>query len=312
MGFRKVTLGALTDLGPFDRLDSDVTGYGVRGAVGYVFPTGTFDPMFGINARVAIGGSYIDADGTSAADTTVTDNTMYPLLLSGAGTPTAFGFNCSAGAGLTCSTQSELDTDYRNWEVNGKLATDYKNGLLTVTPALTVFGGNSQYDQGFNQDFTQRNLAGVVQNTGVYTARTTLDWDDVGARVGLSGSFALTRWLTLQAGGDIGFAYRQASFSGRDVESTTAVAVFSGAGAVSDDASETAFLANAEAGIVITPMPGILMRGFAGITWDSDVPSFSGPSFAGPISAPTSVKPAALRFEDETSYYAGGRVGVKF
>jgi hypothetical protein len=257
-------------------------------------------------------GSYVDADGTDGSATALTSDTTFPILLSGAGVPAVFGFACLPVLNLTCSTQAALATDYRSWGINGKVATDYEKGALALTPSITVFGGNSRNDQDFDQSFTQRNLAGVVQNTGVYAAATKLDWDDVGAKVGLNAKFALTNWLALQAGGDIGFAYRQALFSGRDVVATSAGAVLSGASVVSDEASETAFIANAEAGAVLTPLSGVSIRGFVGLTWDSEVPGFSGPSFTGPIGAPTTVTPAAIRFEDEVSYYAGGRIAVEF
>lgn len=58
-------------------------------------------------------------------------------------------------------------------------------------------------------------------------------------------------------------------------------------------------------------MSNVIVRGFVGLNYDSSVPGVQAPArnvaFTG-----SSVPPASIRFEHETSYYAGGGLVVKF
>ena len=312
LGFRKTTDSPDTfDRGPFDDLSSNVTGAGRRGAVGYNFGPGTFNPLLGIGSRVEIGGSYVDADGASSAASTLTDGRMSPVLLSGAGIPFTDSFWCSSG--FRCPTASALTTDYRNWQMYGKFATDYTNGTSTLTPYLSLFGGNGRNNQAFGQSFSQVNSIGDVVNTGSYNASTQLDWDDFGGKVGVDSKIPVNSWLAVQLGGAIGFAHRNASLAGQDRSLVTGNFAFSGTSTVNDNESTTALIANAEAALIITPISGVSLRGFAGIIADSDVPGVAGPSFTGrAVDGPATVTPAGIDFDSETSYYAGGGLVASF
>jgi hypothetical protein len=315
LGLRNIVPIALTDLGPTNSFDPRATGYGVRGAVGYVFSPGTFAPMFGSDVRFEIGASYVNVrDSSSGAATFAPTFTGGASLLSGATFPPAsfLSINCTPGA-FNCATAATLDTRYRSWDVSGKLASDFKMGTVTLTPSVAVFGGNTRNNQSFAQSFSQHDPTGLLFNTVAYNAATLLDWTDVGARAGLDAQVSLNSWLSVGAGGSIGFAHRSVSLSGSDGAVYGLFGpIATAASAITADADKTALKANVEGNVTVRVGPRTALRVFAGLNYDNNVPGVSSPTFSGPFNNATSVTPAGISFSSETSYYAGGGALVRF
>src|SRR6266851_400589 len=124
-------------LQPFD---THLNGGGAHGAVGYVLP--------GTSTRFEFGGSFVGASATNSQSTTNTNNVVVAQFLNGSGLNS--NFNCIPGF-VTCSTLSRLSTDYSAWQLNGKVASDWKYGSVIVTPSAAVFGGNSRVGQSLSQ-----------------------------------------------------------------------------------------------------------------------------------------------------------------
>jgi hypothetical protein len=299
LGFHNVGPGAgFPDLGPVQNLDRRSDGAGVRGAFG----------ISGVSARIEVGGSYIAARGTTSQTANSTQFVSAPLL-SGAG---AVAFNCSPSLGLSCNTVGSLTTNYSAWQFNGKIADDLRYGTLTVTPSAALFGSNSRANQSFTQVFTDM-LTGVgVISTGTYAASTTLNWTDLGGRVGLDVNAPLTNALTFGIGGWVGAAARTVSMTGNDTAASAPPPVFNGASAISAGANKGVFLANAEAGFAYRWTPVVTLRAFGGVNYDNKVPGITNPTFAGSVNAPTSATPANIYFANETSFYGGGGFLVRF
>jgi hypothetical protein len=293
------------DLGPAQAFNPRATGFGTRGAIGYVLPGGPLSPAFGTNVRIELGVSYVHATRSQSgvADGAFSDS----VLLNGATNAIAFG--CLPGGAVTCSVASALSTNYRSWQINGTIASDYKMGQVTLTPSVAVIGGNARNQQGLAQ--TVRQLNPGLLNTANYTADTTLKWTDIGARFGLTGTMDLTTWLAASLGGYVGGVGRSVSFNGSDVLVSTLLVP--GASTVAGNASTTALVANAEAGLAVKVMQATTLRGFVGLNYDGNVPGISAPSYTGNrFPAATSTTPAGIFFSSQTSYYAGGGVMVKF
>jgi hypothetical protein len=311
LGYRNVpAVGPTTDLGPLDSVRAHVDGFGVRGALGYILPRNSYASAWGSNLRFELGAKYVNASGTQNDAATPTQ-LLGQQLLNGATAPAAF--TCTGA--LTCSVASSLHTDYRTWQLDGKVATDYTIGAARLTPSVAVFGGEGRNEQTLNQALTQF-LGGGILNTGSYGASTALHWDDLGARAGLDANVPLTSWLSVGLGGYVGFAHRDASLSGSDV-ATSNVAVFAGNSAIAASATTTAFVANVEGGVSIKPWTShdVTFRLFGGADFDNKVPGISPTSFVGAATAPggpTSTTPAGILFTSETNVYAGGGLLVRF
>jgi hypothetical protein len=294
------------NLGPVQSYNPRATGYGLAGAIGYILPYGTLSPAFGSNARAELGVSYVHAtdsqSGVSAPSTGDFNLQTLDSRLS------ALNFGGDPG-----DARSSLSTDYAAWTGNLKGTSDYRFGAFTVTPMVLVFGGRASNDQDF---FQQLGLVGGPGNISTnYNLNSSVHWTDLGARVGLKGSVDAMNWLTLAVGGNIGFASRHASLSATDF--CAVITCNPHSGSIDASASATPFLANAELSATARALPGVEARAFVGLNYDSRVPGILGPnwtvlppggfSFGNPIGTP-----AGIKFESETSWYAGGGLTVKF
>lgn len=305
LGMHNYGFTSLLDSGPLQSFDPRTSGDGVRGAMGYIFPSGTLPAMFGTNVRMEIGASYIH---TSATQSGAASGGGEAVNL--AGGASLFAFNCSVG--FSCSTASTLDTDYRSWQINGKAASDYRYGAMTWTPSVALVGGDSRNSQGLSQALSQFNAGGALQHTASYGASTLLDWTDFGARVGLDGRLEVSHWLTFSAGGYVGVVDRRTSLSGGDNFAASGGVVAVAASSISTDATTAAFVANAEVGLEAHVMPKVTLRAFTGVNFDSRVPGISAPGFNGPFNPGSTPVPAAIFYAAEASYYAGGGLRIKF
>ncbi len=288
--------------GPSETYKPRVDGYGIAGTAGYVAPDGTFANMWGRNVRLEIGASYIRASGTTtgrSADIAGFGYSYAAQMLGG-------GFGETNGFGSTSWTNSTLTTDYTAWKIGLKSAADHSFGPVTLTPSLSVFAGHASN----NQTFFQQLNAGASPSNRNYRASSLLGWTDWGARAGLDGKWQLANWLSVGLGGNIGTAWRDVSMNASDEYNHLGVGGYTAYSAAAGSHATAPLLASAEASATIQPLPGVSLKVFGGLNFDSRVPGMSAASFVG--GAPTGVTPAGIKFASETSYYAGGRLTVGF
>lgn len=302
LGMRNITALTFIDQGVISPFDPKPNGSNIRGAIGYIFPTGAFSPASGTNVRAELGVSYGRAKGTQSAAAAITANNVSLSFLDGSGRNVAFVCN---GGGFTCTTNSTLSSSYDTWQIDGKFASDFRSGGFTLTPSIAVFGGRSRNNQTLSQTFAQ-----TGGNTGIYTASTSVSWSDIGARVGLEGNVDVSSVMSVGLGGYAGVAGRRASLSGNDAGTDSlAGIVFGGASAISIGANTTASVANVEANLTFKPTPAAAIRVFTGVNYDSRVPGISSPTFTPLFVTRTA---SGITFQSESSYYAGVGGTVRF
>lgn len=290
-----------------ERHDPRADGFGIRAAIGYVFRDGTFPISLGSNQRIELGGSYLKADGSSSATNSNSNVNMYVYNLNGIVPPGAGLAGCG---GATCSTPSTLTSNYRAWDIALASKTDFKAGPLTLTPSLALVGGKGSTQHGLTQQLL---LDGApypfITGGNTYDMNAALDWNDLGARIGLEARYEVTAWLSLGLGGTAGWANRSVSLSANDRLLFPAhIGVI--ASSLAASANTTPFIGSAEASVTLRPSRNISIKGFAGLKYDSQVPGIAGIGF--PATGVDSLGPARIKFESETGYYAGGGVTVKF
>lgn len=262
----------------------------------------------GTNGRIEFSGSYVNATAEQAATAVSTLGSGYSLPQVGG--LTNFAGSVACGAGKSCVVSSTLGTSYSSWQVSGRYATDYRVSGVTITPSLAVFGGKSRNAQ----TLSETNLLGGAASVR-YDADTKLDWTDWGARAGLSGSVPVTDWLTFVAGGNAGLAMRRVSLTGSDSANAFVggVPLFAPTlSATTSGAATTAFVANAEAGVNVKLAPSWALRAFGGLNYDNKVPGVSAPGVVLPFGIGGVTTPAGIKYQAETSYYAGGGLTVRF
>jgi hypothetical protein len=210
----------------------------------------------------------------------------------------------SGGCVPPCALTANLSTDYRAWRANLKGATEFKSGVLTLTPSLILFGGQTRADQDFRE---------VLHTFGLYSADVSLRWTDWGAMIGLDGQVEVTRMLAFGLGGHVGAAIRDVSLSARDASLYFG---FSNpaASSVRTNDDTTALLANAEARVTVKPSSSMEIKAFGGVNYDSRVPAIAAPNVATVILTGSGRRgsPAGIKFDGESSWYAGGGLTVRF
>jgi hypothetical protein len=284
------------DLGPVQQFEPRLDAGGVRGAIGTALP--------GTNARIELGGSYIEGSTGNAFSTPGVPG-VAGLLMTGSGVNNAVG--CIA---ITCTVAGALRTDYRAWSLNAKALADWNFGSVIVTPSVAVFGGVTRADQALSQTLE---LGGGIGTGATYSASTTLQWRDIGGRAGINLRSFVTPSFVIGWGGSVAAAARKTDFSGSDAATTPFPAAFpAGTSTLTLGDSRAALLANAEFNVSWQLTPAIRVAGFAGLNYDHDVPGIAGPSYAGSVVAPTSRSAATLIFDSQTNLYAGGGVTARF
>jgi hypothetical protein len=83
LGMRLINNANGNDLGAVDSFHKRLDGYGTSGGIGYLFPNGTFAPIFGSRVRVEIGANYVKANGTQSAGTVDATTPLALALLDG-------------------------------------------------------------------------------------------------------------------------------------------------------------------------------------------------------------------------------------
>ncbi len=292
-------LPATTIPGGSEKHDPRVHGYGVNGGLGYTFAHGVFSPRWGSNVRVELSGNYVDADGTSLSESArVTDVNLTVLPLTGV----AFGIAGCGGA--TCFTRSALSSDYAAWNINLKGKSDFRSGLWTITPSVVLFAGRAETNQRFAQ---QTYLDAGLYPLLTYDMNTTLNWTDVGAKLGLETRVDFASGLSASLAGSVGLVNRSTSMLANSsiLFSTTAPRL----SAVQDSRDNVPVLANLEAGLTARLIPNVTAKGFVGVNYDSDVPGIAAPQS---LDIASGGIPAHIKFESATSYYAGAGLNVSF
>jgi hypothetical protein len=152
-----------------------------RGAIGYVFPKGTFGERWGSNVRTEFGASQTRANTPGT--------TGLPQVYNGVALGGCAGCNNMSG------------TDYSASAFNAKAATDYKVDALTVSPSVSVFSARN------HQDFYG-------------PSNSALEWNDTGAKVGVDTKVDVNNQVAVGVGGSYGRAQRSATL-GTDNFSTS-------------------------------------------------------------------------------------------
>jgi hypothetical protein len=153
-----------------------------------------------------------------------------------------------------------------------------------------------------------------------YNESSSLQWVDVGPKLGVDATFGVLLWMTIGLGRNVGLAGRFISLSAVDSATVSpAFAAFSPSPsptAINPSTSTAAFLANAEAELTIRPLRNVEFKGFAGLTYDNRVPGVSAPVIVGNAGnvgpQGTQGMPAGIKFAGETGFYASGGINVKF
>lgn len=270
-----------------------VTGAGVTGGVGYFLPPGILSPAFGANARIEASVHYTTAQSTTNGGVGLTVATGAQL----ANGALFIGVGCNPAA--PCTTTSRLKSDYSAWRLEVKGASDFKFGLLTLTPSVALFGGATRTDQDYLQVLT---LTGGLN--GTYTAGSEVDWADIGVKAGLQAGYDVTNAVTVGARGTIGVASRRVHLSIADSYVTFAGNI---AGTLAKHAEATPFLANVEASLLWQISALWSARVFGGWNYDSRVPGIVRPNIIG-----GNLVPAAIDYEALTSWYVGGGASMRF
>jgi hypothetical protein len=296
LGLEKISTSEEEYLGQVEGVRPSVDGGGFRGGLGYFLPPGGFLTL-GMNQRIEIGGSYVRADGSGSASAAPTGALVAVSPLGGLAPHSALfcGY-----LGYSCAVSERLTTDYDNWHLEAKLATDYPVGPVTMTPSIAFFGGETSADQRLSQSFAQFS-GGASVGTGLYNAKTSLDWTDIGVKLGLDAHIDVTPWLAVGAGGYVGVLDRTASLRGNDNGSSTPTFDFDATSSLQTGASTDSWVANAEAGLIIKPMPAVAIRLFVGMNYDAQVPGVQNPinEYLG------TAYPARIMFRSEIGYYGG-------
>lgn len=303
LGYHTAPIGPATDLGARFSDNSSISGPGFSGAIGYMLP----GPG---NTRLEFGGSYIQADAGQSSSThplsTADGIAHVQLNLNGFVRP---GGVIACGLLPGCHTLQTLHTSHDAWQINGKLAHDLAAGPFVITPSIVVFGGHAKTHYAFSQQLRTDS----IPTSADYTANVDLGWTDWGGKVGLDATIPLMTSLALGLSGQIGTAHRQASLSASDSYFVFSTGTVVSASSVSTDRSTAPLLANAEARLILTPSPTVTIKGFVGLNYDSRVPGMSSPACAGNVCTAGSTGTAAgIKFESETSWYAGGGLVFKF
>jgi len=123
------------------------------------------------------------------------------------------------------------------------------------------------------------------------------------------GRFDLGIGHSVAAGGNVGLAARRASLAGSDSSFVSIIPGTINVSSISTGQTTTPFLANAEASLAFRLARAWSLRTFVGLDYDSKVPGIAAPTVV--VGGGTSTA-AGIKFQSETSYYAGGGLTMEF
>ncbi|HLL28830.1 MAG TPA: hypothetical protein VKT73_14420 [Xanthobacteraceae bacterium] len=232
----------------------------MRGAVGYILPD-NYSPEWGSNTRVEVGA----ASAKASANLTPLPSLPSPQILNG----------WTLGGCTNCNSLSSIDYEAR--ELSVKAASDYKAEKLTLTPSVSVFSNRN------HQDFVQT------------PSTSSLDWNGVGAKVGLDSKVDLNKELAVGIGGSYGLAKRDTTLTGIDGTAT--------------NTGTAPRVGSAEAKLTYKPLADksleeFSLNTFAGLNnYDTKTPA---------IATPATGNTPGIKFSPSSDFYAGAGATYKF
>jgi hypothetical protein len=258
---------------PTRSTDPLTTGYGVRGAIGFVIPNGTFS-KFNSDLRVQLVTSYV---GARSADSVASES-----LLSDPANR-----SCECNAVSNSVTSGMLATTYQSWQSELKAASDLNFGRFVVSPSISLFGKDARSNQS--------NFQGSAGSS----------WTDWGATFGFDATLDITSRAMVGFRASAGTAYRVASFSqGGALQEDGAS--FGSSSATVANAIGRPLLAGSEVNLIWKPQTWQTVKAFAGVHLDSRVPNAPDP-----LSFDTGSS-NAITFQAVQNYYFGGSLKMEF
>jgi hypothetical protein len=171
-------------------------GYGLRGAVGLIIPSGTFSKL-NSDLRVQVETSYVNARSS--------DSVGSEFLMSD-----PISERCGCNAIVSAITATTPAASYQSWQGELKAATDLSFGRVVVTPSMSLFSKDAR---------SYQNLFDGAANSA---------WADWGAKIGIDTTVEISNRTLLGFRGSVGTAYRAVSFA----QGATADFASSGASAI--------------------------------------------------------------------------------
>jgi hypothetical protein len=226
---------------PLRSSDPVATGFGTRGAVGFVVPGRTL-PSFAFDTRVQLAMSYVAAGA------------MQPIDPSRAGSDfrlyDAVNLGCGAVAG--CFGSGASATGYFNWQAELKGTTDLKFGQVVVSPSVAFYAKDAQSQQS------------------IFLGTASSNWEELGGKLEIDSSVELTRNSLFGLRGSVGTAYRATSFTSAPILGDASLGPGVSSGTAT--ASGSPLLANAEASLIWKPLAWQTIKFYGGMQFDSRVP----------------------------------------
>jgi hypothetical protein len=193
--------------------DPTVTKYGADVAFGHVLPSGMAPSGLGSNVRIEF----------DTSDVNATDSQSSAVNLGTPGLPGSIAFqhvNGQLSFLLICGldpwpTTTSLRTNYEAWHTGAKAASDFAMGSMTLTPSVSIFGGEARNESDVVAD---RELCHHRHHPerGLTETASEKSTDLFGSKVGLKAKFDVAPWLALGVSGDVGFVDRRISLNGYD------------------------------------------------------------------------------------------------
>jgi hypothetical protein len=255
--------------------DTITSGYGARGAVGFVIPNGTFS-TFNSDLRVQLMTSYVSA---RSADSVASDSLL----------PDPTNRSCVCNAISNSITSGMPPASYQSWQGELKAASDLNLGGFIITPSVSLFGKDARSNQS--------NFQGSAGSS----------WTDWGATVGFDATLDITSKALVGFRASAGTAYRVASFSQGGALSEDGVS-FGGSSATVANGISRPLLAGTEVNLIWKPQTWQTIKAYAGVHLDSRVPNAPDP-----LSFDTgNGGSGAITFQTVQNYYFGGSLKMEF
>jgi hypothetical protein len=256
--------------------DPVATGYGTRGGVGFIIPTGDISHVVS-DVRVQLTASYVSAGA------------MQPGEPSRAGTDFRLyeSTNLGCGAVISCFSGSGSATNFNSWQTELKGATDLNFGRIVVSPSMALFAKDAQSQQA------------------IFLGTAYSGWSEFGGKIAIDSTIELTNHSLFGVGAGIGTAYRATSFSSAPLGDASLGPIAPSTAT----ANSRPLLANTEASFIWKPQVWQTIKLYAGMQFDSRTP-LAPDSFGG--LDPGTGGSGAITFETVRNFYFGSSFKVRF
>jgi hypothetical protein len=256
-------------------------GFGIRGAIGIILPSGTFSNALGADQRLELLTSYSNIGGLMSDERLAANG---PQLFNGGNSL----LGCAAI--VNCLPAAMSPTTYQTLQFDLRAASDFRLGRALVTPSLTLFSKDARSQQSF------------------YQASSSSAWTEWGAKLGLDTTLELNERHSFGLRSSVGSAYRSAAFASSETGAafTDGSTIGSMPTVTSGRWTGTPVTATAEASYMLRPTPGTTIRAFAGMMYDSRSPVSSESLGLDPTTV------GAISYESMINYYYGIGVKIRF